>query len=131
FEDFECLLDGRLADNDLLEAPLQGCVALDVLAVLIKRGCTNALQFTTRQCGLEDVCSIDCALRCASANKCVNFIDKDDAISAIANLLDNLLQALFKLTSVLGTSYERSNVQCQQAFACQGLWYFASDKALC
>ena len=68
FKDFNGFLNGRFADDDLLEAALQSCIALDILAIFIERGCANTLQFTTREGRFEDIRSVNCALGCASTD---------------------------------------------------------------
>src|SRR5205814_9853914 len=49
----------RLVDADLLEATLEGRVALEVLAVLVERGGADRLQLTARQRRLEDRGRVD------------------------------------------------------------------------
>src|SRR5258708_33465624 len=131
FKYFECLLDARFADNDFLEAPLQGCIAFYVLTVLVECSSTDALQFTTSKRRLEDIRGIDRALRSASAYKCMNLIDKDNTIPTVANLFDDLFEALFELTTILCACYQGSDIERQQAFAGQCFGHLASDEALC
>ena len=43
------ILDGRLVDHDRLETTFQRGVFLDILAVLVQRGCTDAVQLAAGQ----------------------------------------------------------------------------------
>src|SRR5215212_3778465 len=61
-QDLHGLLDARLVDDDLLEAPLQRGVALQVLAELVERGRADGLQLAAGQRGLEDRRRVDRAL---------------------------------------------------------------------
>ncbi len=54
-QDGDGVLDRRLANQHLLEAPLQGGVLLDVLAVFVQRGRADEAQFAAGQHGLEHV----------------------------------------------------------------------------
>ena len=48
-QDLDRLLERRLLDHDRLEAPLEGRVPLDVLAVLVERRGADALQLAARR----------------------------------------------------------------------------------
>src|SRR6266700_345842 len=61
----------------------------------------------------------------------MNLINEDNAVAAVANFLNNLLQTLFKFTTIFGTSHQRTDIESQQAFTSQRLRYFPGDEALC
>ena len=98
-EDLDRLFDARLLDEDRLEAALEGGVALDVLAVVVERGCADALQLAAGQRGLQDVRRVDGAFSGAGADEHVHLVDEQDAVAGALDLLDDLLQALFELTT--------------------------------
>src|SRR5262249_35299676 len=100
-EDFQGLLDRRLFHNYFLEAALQSRVALNILTVLIQSSCANTLQLATCQSWLKDIRSINRAFCSASANQRMHLINENDAIAAIADLLNNFFQALLKLATIL------------------------------
>ena len=83
-----------------LEATLESGIFLNVLAVLIKGGGSNRLEFTTSQHWLQDRRCIDCALCGTGAHKGMNFIDKQNNVAASIDLLENFLQALFEVASI-------------------------------
>ena len=120
----------RLLDQHRLEAALEGGVALDVLAELVERRGADGLQLTARQGRLEDVGGVDRALGRAGADQRVQLVDEQDAVAAVLDLFDDLLEALFELAAVLGARDQRANVQRQQALAQQRLGHVAGGDAL-
>ena len=59
--------DRRLAHEDRLEAPLERGVLLDLLAVLVERGCADGAQLAAREHRLEEVARADTAPSAAPA----------------------------------------------------------------
>ena len=53
---------GRLVYQYLLETTLQSGILLNILAVLVKRGCADDLYLAAAQCRLQDIRSIRCTL---------------------------------------------------------------------
>ena len=82
-QDLHGVVDRRLLDADLLEAPLECCVALEVLAVLVERRRADRLQLAARQCGLEDRRCVDRALGCACADEIMELVDEQDDVAAL------------------------------------------------
>ena len=67
-------MEGSSTD-DGLEAPLQGGVLLDVLAVLIEGGGADDLELAPAQGGLEDIGGVHAALGIAGAHDVVDLVD--------------------------------------------------------
>ncbi len=83
-EELHRLLGGRLVHADLLEAPLQGGVALQVLAVLVERRGADGLQLAAGQGRLEDRRGVDRALCGARTDEVVELVDEqDDGASSV------------------------------------------------
>src|SRR5260221_403289 len=116
--------------DDLLEAPLQRRVLLDVLAILIERGGADALQLTARERGLEDIRGIHRALGRARAHQRMHLVNEDDAVAAGANLFDDLLEAFLELTAILGARDQRADVEREQALPGERLRHLARDDFL-
>src|SRR5207248_5662886 len=110
-EDLLGLLDRRLVDADLLEAPLERRVALEVLAVLVERGGADRLQLTARERRLEDRGRVDRALGRAGADEVVELVDEQDDVAALLDLLHDLLQPLLELAAVFRTGDEGGEVE--------------------
>src|SRR5438105_3948374 len=110
-EDLDGVVDRRLVDADLLEAPLEGRVALEVLAVLVEGRRADRLQLAAREGRLEDRSRVDRALRRAGADEVVQLVDEQDDVAALGDLLHHLLQALLELTAVLRAGNERCEVE--------------------
>ena len=93
----------RLVHQDRLEAPLQGGVLLDVLAVLVQRGGADAVQLAAGQHRLEQVAGVHRALGLARADHGVQLVDEqDDLALRLLHLLQHRLEPLLELAAVLG-----------------------------
>ena len=126
-EDLDRLLEGGLLDHDRLEAALEGRVALDVLAVLVERRRADALELAAGERRLEDVGRVDRALGRAGPDERVQLVDEEDRVVRVAELLDDLLEALLELAAVLGAGDERPDVEGQDALVEQRLGHVAAD----
>src|SRR5262249_28817532 len=110
-QDLHRVLGRGLLDPDLLEAPLERGVALQILAVLVERRRADRLQLAARQRRLQDRSGVDRALGGARADEVVELVDEQDDVAALGDLLHHLLEALLELTAVLRAGDERSKVE--------------------
>ena len=130
-EDRDRVLDRRLADVHLLEAPLEGGVLLDELAVLVEGGGADEPQLAAGQHRLEHVRSRDRPLAPARAHEHVQLVDeRDDPAVRLGDLLEHLLQALLELAAVHGARDERGDVERDELLILEGLGDVARDDAL-
>ena len=130
-QDGDGVLDGRLADHDRLEAPLQGRVLLDVLAVLVERGRADGAQLAAGQRRLEQVGGVDRALGRAGPDDRVQLVDEeDDLAGGVLDLLEDGLEPVLELAAVLGPGEQRAHVQRDDALAREPLGHVAVDDAL-
>ena len=77
-QDRDRVRDGRLADEDRLEAPLERRVLLDVLAVLVEGRRADRAQLAAGEHRLEQVRRVDGALGRARADDGVQLVDEED-----------------------------------------------------
>ncbi len=124
-EDFDGLGQRRLVDEHRLEAALERSVLLDVLAVLVEGRRADALNLAAGERRLEDVGSVDGAFGRAGADQRVQLIDEEHDLAAGADLVEDLLQALFELTAVLGARDQRAHVEREHALVLQRLGHVA------
>ena len=110
-QDLHGVVDRRLLDAHLLEAPLERGVALEVLAVLVERRRADRLQLAARERRLQDRGRVDRAFGSARADEIVQLVDEQDDVAPLHDLLHDLLQALFELTAVLRARDERREVE--------------------
>ncbi|CDF94048.1 hypothetical protein BN844_5401 [Pseudomonas sp. SHC52] len=130
-QDSDGVLFARLVHQYFLEAPLEGCVLLYVLTVLVERGRADAMQLTTGQRGLEHVAGVHRAFAFAGADHGVQFVDEQNDLSfLLRQLIEQGLEPLFELAPVLGTGDQRPHVQGQQALALEAVRYFTVDDPL-
>ncbi len=120
-QDLHGVVDRRLLDADLLEAPLERGVALEVLAVLVERGRADRLQLAAGQRRLEDRGRVDRALGRARADEVMELVDEEDDVAALGDLLHHLLEALLELAAVLRAGDEGCEVERVDLLALQQL----------
>ena len=129
-EDVDGQRHRRLVDLDRLEAPLEGGVLLEVLAVLVDGRGAHGLQLAARQHRLEDGGRVDGALGGARADEGVDLVDEEDDVAPRADLLEDLLQALLEVAAVAAARHERAEVERVELLARQGLGHLVGDDAL-
>src|SRR5207302_3151392 len=99
-------------------------------AVFGERGRADGLQLAAREHGLEDRRRVDRALGRAGADERVQLVDEQDDVTALADLLQNLLQALFEVTAVAGAGDQGAEVEGVDLLVGQRLGNLALDDAL-
>ena len=125
------ILDGRLVDHDRLETTFQRGVFLDILAVLVQRGCTDAVQLAAGQHGFEQVARVHRAVGLACADDGVQFIDEEDDLAlGLLDLVQNALQAFLKLAAVFCTRNQCAHVQAEHGAVFQVLGHIAAHDTL-
>ena len=130
-KDRDRVRDGRLADEDGLEAPLERGVLLDVLPVLVERRRTDRAELAAREHRLEQVRSVDRTLRSPRAHDRVQLVDEeDDVAGGVLDFRENGLEPLLELTAVLRTREESAHVERPYALALQPLGHVARDDSL-
>ena len=106
-QDGDRVLDRRLRHVHRLEAPLEGGVLLDVLAVLVESGGTHHAQLPTGQHGLEHVAGVHTAFGGTGADHRVHFVDEQqNPTLGGLDLGQYRLQPLLELTPVLRAGHE-------------------------
>ena len=128
-QDLDGVVHRRLLDADLLEAPLEGGVALEVLAVLVERRRADRLQLAAGERRLEDRGRVDRALGRAGADEVVELVDEQDDVAALGDLLHHLLQALLELAAVLRARDEGGEVERVDLLALQELGHLVRADA--
>src|SRR4029078_64982 len=92
-------------------------VLLDVLAILVERGGTDALQLAARERGLEHVAGVDRALRSTRAHERVQLVDEQDDLLVLRDLVHHRLEPLLELAAVLRAGDDRGPVERDHAVA--------------
>ena len=129
-QDLDRVVDRRLLDADLLEAPLERRVALEVLAVLVERRRADRLQLAARERRLQDRSGVDRAFGGARTDEIVQLVDEQDDVAALHDLLHDLLQPLLELAAVLRAGDERGEVERVDLLALEQLGHLAARDAL-
>ena len=113
-----------------LEAALQRTIFFDRLAILARSGGADALDLTARQRRLQDVGRIERAFRRTCAYQGMQFVDEDDGVLRLHQLLHDGLQALFELAAILGARHDQRKVESENALVRQKRRDFAVRDAL-
>ena len=115
-----------------LESTLKCLVLLEVLLILVEGCSTDASQFATGKCWLQDVGCIHSTLAATGTYKGMNLVDEeDDAAVAVGYFLDNALKTLLKLAFVLGSGNKRTHIQRIELLVLKILWHVASYDTFC
>ena len=109
------LIDRGRLDHDRLESTFEGSVLLDVLAILVERGGTDTLQFAARERRLEHVTGVDRAFGGSGTDERVQFVDEQDHLLVLRDLVHDRLQSLFELTTILRASDHGRHVEREHA----------------
>jgi hypothetical protein len=119
-EDRDGLLDPGLAHVDLLEAPLEGRVLLDVLAVFVERRGADATQLAAGERRLHHVRRVLRALGLPRAHDGVDLVDEEDHVAFRAgDFLEDGLHPLLELAAELGSRDQRPHVEGEDAAVLQ------------
>ena len=124
--------DAGFIHHHFLEAALQRGILLDVFAVFIQCGSTDAVQLPARQGGLEHVAGIHGAFGFAGTDHGMDFVDEQNGLAfVLGELLEYVFQAFLKIAAVFGTGQKCGHIECQHAFALERIRHFARHNALC
>ena len=127
-------LDGfgnrRRLDDHGLEAPFQGAVLLDVLAVLVEGGRADGLDLTARERGFEHVGRVDGAFSRPRTDQRVQLVQEQHDVLRLTDLLHDRLQALLELAAILRAGHQRAEVELEQALVGQHVRDLVAHDAL-
>ena len=131
-ENGDGVLHSRFTDHDRLETAFQCRIFFNILAVLVQRGCTDAVQLTARQHWLEQIACIHSAVGFARADNGMQLIDEQNNIAlALFDLIEDSLQAFLKFAAVFCTCDERAHIQRENRLVFQRTRDIAAHNALC
>ena len=111
-EDLERVLDRRLVDVDLLEAPRQRPVLLEVLAILLVGRRPHAAQRPRLQRRLQQVRGVHRpAARRPRADDRMDLVDEQDGVRMVLELLHHRLQPLLEVAAIPRAREQRPHVE--------------------
>ncbi len=131
-QDADGVLDRRLTDEHLLEAPFQCGVLLDVLAVLVERGGADQPQLAAGEHRLDHVARVHRRLAGgARADDGVQLVDeRDDLARRVLDVVEHGLQPLLEFAAVLRSRDHRTEVERDDGLVAQAFRHVALDDAL-
>ncbi len=98
-----------------LKAALEGAVFLDGLAVFARRGGADALNFSARKRGLQNVGGVQRTFRGTCAHQSMQLIDEDDGVLALHQFLHDGLQPLFELAAIFCARDDEGKIERKNA----------------
>jgi hypothetical protein len=104
---------------DSLEAAFERPILLDRLAELRRRGGADALNFTARESGFQNIGRVERAFSRTGADQGMKLIDEDDGVLIFHQLFHDGLQALFELPAVFGARDDQRKIERQNALVSQ------------
>ena len=126
-QDGDGVLNGRFIHLHRLEPAFQRGVLLDILAVLVQRRRTDAVQLAAGQHRFEQVARIHGTVGLACTDDGVQLINEEDDLAlTLLHLVQNALQALLELAAVLCTSHQRAHVQAEHGAVFQVFGHIAA-----
>ena len=129
-EDLHALGDGRLVDGDLLQAPVQRAVLLDLLELLEGRRPDEAHP-ALREHRLEQVGQVHRpAAGGAGPDHRVQLVDEEDRLRAPLERRDEGLEALLEVAAKARAGQQRPGVEREDLGAAQRLGGVVGDQAL-
>ena len=131
-KDRDRVFNARFAHEDLLEAPLEGGVLLNVLPVLVEGRCADHAELSSGEHRLEHVPRIHRSLGAgARADDRVEFVNKGDDLPVRAlDLSEDRLEALFEFAPVLRAGNHCGQVEGDEDLVPEGFRDVACDDAL-
>ena len=112
FQDLDRVGHRRFGHVDLLKTPDKCAVLLEVLTILLIRRRSDAPYRAARQSRLQQVRRIHCAAaRRTCADDRMNLVDKHDRAGISLDLLDDRLDAFFKIAAIARPRQQGSHVE--------------------
>ena len=118
-ENLDGVLHGRFLDLHALEAAFERGVLLDVFAILVQRGRTDALQFASAECGFDDVAGVHRTFSTAGTNDGMQFVDEENDVLVPADFIHDRLDAFLKLTAILRACDHQCEVERDDTLVAQ------------
>ena len=129
-QDLDRILDRRLVDVDLLEAPDQRAVLLEIVAVFLVGGRSDAADHAARQRRLQQVRGVHrAAAGGAGADHGVDLVDEQDRARLCLELGQHRLQPLLEIAAIARAGEQRAHVERKDRRVQQHLGHFALDDA--
>ena len=119
FEDLDRLIYRRLFHANRLKSSFKRGVAFQILAILVRSGCADGLQFAPGKGRLQDVGGVNGAFGGARAHHSMHFVYEQDAVAGLRYLFDDLLEALLEFAAILCAGDQRAHIEGYQTLAAQ------------
>ena len=131
-QDRDSVLHCRLVHHYRLETPFQRSVLFDVLAVLVERRRTDAVQLAPCKHRLEQVACVHRTVGLACTDDVVKLVyEQDYPPLGLLYLLNDSLETLLELASVLCACDERTHIETENLSVLEVVRDISADDTLC
>ena len=120
----------RLIHLNTLETALKRSILLNRLVILLKRCGADTLKLAASKSWLEDIGSIHRALRSASTDHCMDFIEKKNNVTTALRFVDDFFETLLKLTAILRPCHDPRHIKRNNALGLHLFGNFATMNGL-
>ena len=125
-QDRNRVLDGWLADEHRLKPPLQCRVLFDIFAIFVERRRADAMQFATRQGGLDHVRCVHRAVGFACTDQRVHLVDEqDDLPLGTTHFVEHAFEPFLEFAAVFSACDQRAHVERHQVAALDAIGHVA------
>ena len=130
-QDRDGVFDIGLADEDNLEAALEGRIFFDVLAIFVQRGGADGAQLSASQRGLQHVGGVDGAFGGSGADQRVQLVDEENDLSLrVFDFFQNGFEAVFKFAAIFCAGEHGAEIERNHALVLQSFRHVAGDDSL-
>ncbi len=131
-QDLDRVRDRGLGHVDFLEAPHQGAILFEILAIFLVGGRADAAQDARRQRRLEQVGSVHRPARGgARADHGMDFVNEEYRALDAFQFLDDGFQPLLEIAAIAGAGDQRTHVEGIDGGAAQHFGHFIVDDLAC
>ena len=113
-EDLKALSHSGWRDVDGPEAAGQGRVRFHAAAVFFPGSGADDLYAAPSQCGLEQIGRVDGALGAACPHQRVELVEKENDVSCLCRLRQQIPDALFKFSAVFRSCHQSGHIQAPE-----------------
>ena len=115
---------------DGLEAALKRTIFLNGLAIFARRGCADALDFSTRESRLENVGCVERPLCRSRSDQRMQLVYEYDGVLILHQLFHDGLEPLFKLPAVFCAGHDQGKIETEDFLVGEKAGNFAVGDAL-
>ena len=130
-QDRDCVFNGGFVDHDGLKTSFKRRIFFDILAIFVKGGCTDAVQFAPCKHRLQKIACIHATFGLACAHDGVQLIDEQQHSAVLfLDFGQYGFESFFKFATILCACNQRAHIESKYVFVLQSLGHVAAHDTL-